>query len=236
MFGYLPTQRRLARYKQSPSAICPTCCQHDETDVHFLICGGSTTWQLYLFEPMERLFHKLGIHPTLESYITSQLRSFLDHGTINNSLQLEISWNAAFTGLFSTRWIEYINQHTNPPIGSTTVTKLIRLILTAVAERWNNRCHQLHQKQQPIPETKARLINQVQVLYTCQHDVLPQDRHIFAIPLTDMIQRPTAHLKGFITQYGKLIKRSIRLQQDQIKRQHRDISSYFIRINTRGSL
>ena len=236
IFGYLPTQRRLARYKQSPSALCPTCRQHDETDMHFLTCGGSTSWQTYLFEPMKQLFHKLGIHSTLDSYIASRLRSFLDHGPIDDSLQLEIGWNAIFTGLFNNSWIEYINQHTNPPTGSALVTKLIRLILTAVAERWNIRCHQLHQTQQPIPETKARLINQVQALYMCQHDVLKQDRHIFAIPLTDMIQRSTTYLKGFITQYGKLIKRSIRLQQDQIKRQHRDISTYFVRRTTRGSL
>ena len=56
MFGYLPTQRRLVHYKQSSSSLCPTCQQHDETDIHFLVCGGSESWQTYIISPLKHLF------------------------------------------------------------------------------------------------------------------------------------------------------------------------------------
>ena len=235
MFGYLPTQRRLARYKLTSSPLCPICNQHNETDEHFLTCGGSASWQTHLFSPFEHLSHIQNLPTTLQLHVTAHLTNYLDHHQPSDSPQSDLGWFAAFTGLFSITWIELFNQYV--PNGSALLAKLIKIVLLAVTDRWKARCHTLHQSRTKTPETRRRLQHQIHALYSCRNYILHQDQHILDTPLSDIIRKPNTYLKMFLSQYRPIIKRSIRLQQDQNKRQHKDIATYFIRIPTiRGSL
>ena len=58
IYGFLPMQQRLHRNGTSSSPMCPNCQQHVETDEHFLTCGGASSWQEYLLNPLDALFHK----------------------------------------------------------------------------------------------------------------------------------------------------------------------------------
>ena len=234
MFGYLPTQRRLTRYKQSSSPLCPICHLHDETDEHFLTCGGSSSWKSTLFTPLEQLSHKHQLPSVLESYIRQQFQLVLDNPRHLMQPQADLPGLAIFSGIFHLEWITFLKVHL-PSRGPSLLTKVIRIIFHAVASRWTTRSTTLHSQHKQTPETRDRLQHQIRILYSCRANVLTQDQHIFKIPLSEITQKPTAYLKMFLHQYKALIKRSIRLRQAETARQHRDIATYFIRHN-RGSL
>ena len=234
IFGFLPTHQRLARYKLRPSPACPICQQHDETDIHFLVCGGSQSWNESLFSPIEQLCWKYTLHHSQERTLISSLRSFLNGLSPSTSIQTQLGWFATFYGIFSRAWVHSI--HSDPDIGSTILTSIIKTILSAITIRWKTRCNKLHQSQDTKPELRVRLEHQIRALYSCQQDVLQQDRSIFSLPLTQILEKSSSTLSAFIKQYKPIIKRSIKLQQEQTRRQHKDISTYFIRIREpRGS-
>ena len=229
LFGYLPTQRRLARYKHSSTDACPICQQHPETDEHFLTCGGSANWQDFLFEPLARLFSKYQTHRHFETTLTTQLKLFLNNNMSELSIQSDIGWKALFTGLFHKHWITLHNQHSTQPNGSMIITKIIRIVLSAVIQRWKARCLALHQTTPGNIETRTRLQHQIRALYSCRQYILQEDLSVFVIPLQQLLQQSTLTLKLFVSQYKPIIKHSIHLQTEQLKRQHRDIATYFIR-------
>ena len=132
---------------------------------------------------------------------------------------------AIFAGFLSQDWIQ-LTQNTQ---GSTTLTKIIKIILSAIAVRWKQRCHLLHQRNDNTTESRRRVQHQIRTLYGCKDLVLQQDQQIFSTPLHEILQRPTYTLKAFISQFKPIIKQSIQMQSEQTKRQHRDIATYFIR-------
>ena len=232
LFGYLPTQRRLARYQLSNSDRCPVCKQHTETDAHFLTCGGSESWKDNLFDPLLRLFHKHHTHHTFESEIISQMRQCLNQQLPSPSVQSTVGWKAMFTGILHHEWItQYNSSSTSSPStnGSFVITKIIRIILSAVVTRWKARCLALHQNNNTNTETRLRLQHQIRAMYACRAQMLPQDTIILDTPLTPFLQQSTLTLRLFVSQYKPIIKQSIQRQKEQLKRQHRDISEYFIR-------
>ena len=181
--------------------------------------------------------HKQHAPSTFESHLLTQLKAFLDGTTPDDSVQSTLGWTAIFYGLFAQQWITIINQHHQLTNGSSLITKTIKIILSSVAARWNERCRILHKEQLQSSENRERLQHQIQVLYACKDDVLFADQDVFKTPLNDLLQKPSSALKAYISHYKPLIKRSVRLRQAQIKRQHKDIASYFIRTSsTRGSL
>ena len=225
MFGYLPTQYRLARYKQSNSSLCPVCKQHDETDVHFLICGGSKSWHDNFFNPLERLCQTSTNNQQLANTFRTGTRMFLDGRTPPYSVQSDIGWTAAFSGLLTSEWITtYEIQN-----GSHFLTKLVKLLLSAVITRWKERCNLLHKPGKDTNEQRMRLQHTIRTLYSCKNDVLQQDREIFSLPLQQLLLSPTPSLRLFITQFKSIIKQSTRKQRELVRRQHKDISTYFIR-------
>ena len=217
IFGYLPTQRRLAKYNNCQSATCPQCQQQDETDLHFLICGGSESWQDCLIQPIQRICHQHKPHPVFESLLVTQVQRFLNGEPNETTPQSELGWQAAFAGFLSQDWIP-LTRNTQ---GSTTLTKIIKIILSAIAVRWKQRCH--------LTESRRRVQHQIRTLYGCKDLVLQQDQQIFSTPLHEILQCPTYTLKAFISQFKPIIKQSIQMQSKQTKRQHRDIATYFIR-------
>ena len=231
IFRYLPTQRRLARYKQSKSSLCPMCNTTEETDLHFLTCGGSNAWQTILLSPLEHLLHKHQANNHFASLLLANTKSFLADRAVTQQLQSDIGWQACFMGLFDQRWIELHNQTSKLQNGSTLITKTIKIFLSAVVTKWKDRCSYLHRTTTTTPtETRQRLQDKIRLLYTFKADVLPQDRQIFNLPLHDLLQRPNTSLQLFISQFQLMIKQSIRLQTEQTRRQHRDIATYFIRL------
>ena len=225
MFGYLPTQRRLARYNQSHSSLCPTCQRETETDLHFLTCGGSTSWKESLFDPLERLCQTSHTHQHFDTTFFTSIRMFLDGRIPPSSVQSDLGWKAAFSGLLAIEWTTTSNTQN----GSHFLTKLIKLLLSAVTHRWKERCTRLHKPTTDSSEQRIRLQHTIRTLYSLQNDVLQQDRQIFSIPVQQFLQSPTPSLHLFVTQFTSVIKRSVRKQKEQIQRQHRDIATYFIR-------
>ena len=132
-------------------------------------------------------------------------------------------------------WISFLEPQLPKHCVSSLLVKIIKIILQAVADRWISRNNTLHSQHKQTIETRDRLQHQICILYSCRDSVLKQDRQIFNIPVQDLLQKSTPHLKMFIQQYKPIIKRSIWLQQEETKRKHRDISTYFIR-HVRGSL
>ena len=235
IYGFLPTQKRLFRYMTCPSPLCPRCRRTTETDNHLLKCGGDTDWHDHLFTPLERLCHKHTISPWIETHLTKNLRNYLNSQPpltdTNNIDQHLIGWSAAFYGIFSTQWITLQNNY-NPsrPNGSSVLTSIIKLIFRAIIQRWHHRNQTLHSNSHTTPELHQRVICQVRGLYACCNDVLPSDRQIFSVPLELMIQKPTRTLQLFVEQNKDIVKQSVKLQQRTLQRQHRDIASYFIKI------
>ena len=171
LYGFLPTQRRLHRYGDCPSPTCPKCQQSNETDHHFLTCGGVNDWSATLFDPLEQLCRKLQASHWVETTITLNLIHCICNSppTATNawiepafSSQSRIGWINAFYGIFSTDWITFQNKG---PVqnGSKLVTRIIHLIFTAIIECWNHRNTLLH-KSTPDNETRSRLITKVRAL------------------------------------------------------------------------
>ena len=174
------------------------------------------------------------MHHSQERILTSSLSSFLNGHTPSTSIQTQLGWFATFYGIFSHTWVYSI--HDDPGTGSTILTSIIKTILSAVTIRWKMRCNKLHQTQHTKPELRVRLEHQICAIYSCERDVLQQDQSIFSLPLTQLLGQSSSTLSAFIKQYKPIIKQSIKLQQEQTQRQHKDISTYFICIcEPRGS-
>ena len=231
LFGYLPTQRRLHRYKLSPSDLCPICQLHPETDTHFLTCGGSVSWQIQLFDPLEQFFHKSQIPQTFGTALVQQMHRYLNRQPPGLTVQSTIGTKAMFNGLFHQDWIALYNRQSTYPLGHVIISKIIRIILSAIVQRWRSRCLTLHQKNDNNNiETRTRLHHTIRALYSCRPYMLQQDTHILDTPLNQLLQQSTLALRVFVSQYKSLIKQSIQLQKEQTKRKHKDIATYFIRI------
>ena len=237
LYGFLPTQRRLHRYGDCPSPTCPKCLQSNETDHHFLICGGVNDWSKTLFDPLEKLCRKLQATHWVETTITLNLIHCICHSApvASNTWiepaflsQSRIGWANAFYGIFSTDWITFQNKG---PIqnGSKLITRIIHTVFTAIIERWNTRNTLLH-KPAPNNETRLRLTTKVCALYDCRNKVLRADQKIFAMPLTELLEKPTSTLQHFVASYTTLVKTSIKQQQRLLQLEHRDITIYFTRI------
>ena len=239
IYGFLPTQKRLHRYGTCPSPLCPHCKQQTETNVHFLNCGGSNTWNDDLFEPLELLFHKLKATHWVQQTLTTNLRHYLDRGTpvsFNRWIQpavdtqTQLGWHLPFYGQLSTKWIDYQNSScpTNKN-GSKLITNINKLLFTALIRRWNRRNTTLHDSAAPTTENQQRLANKIRALYQLEPLVLAHDRILFSTPLDMLLTRPPRTLQLFLQQNRPLIKKSIIQQKNLIRRQHRDIATYFIR-------
>ena len=140
--------------------------------------------------------------------------------------QTELGWQSVFYGIFSNLWAPLQNQCHSPANGSTLISKLTNLVFAAIVTRWNNRNNALHHRRNQT-EIRSRLHTQILALYNLQDQILPQDRPIFEIPITQLLTQSTKSLQLFIEQNKKLVKRSIQQQQQQTQRQHRDIRTYF---------
>lgn len=238
MYGFLPTQKRLHRYGNSPDDLCPVCHGHVETDLHFIHCGCAESWTKSLFEPLRHICNKLkathwvetSIHQNLTQYLNTQDPIYPDPWIRMATLsQTEIGWKNCFYGFYSKQWIANQNAANPNHSGSRLLVKIIRVTMEAVVTRWHARNDQLHQSTQPDTpsETRKRLTTKLTALYSCEQDTLPGDRQIFKVPLETMILKPNKHIKLFIEQNQPIIKQSIKQQQQRILRQHKDISSYF---------
>ena len=153
MFGYLPTQRRLVHYQQAHSPLCPLCNNCNETDLHFLTCGGSESWNDSLLSPLKLLCHKQQACNALTSQLISNTRRFLDGQPTDLTIQSNIGWSALFTGLFNRQWIELQQTYSTPQYSSHMTTQLIKLFLTAVATRWKDCNAHLHKPETNLSET-----------------------------------------------------------------------------------
>ena len=222
IYGFLPTQRRLHRMGAGNSPLCPRCQQQVETDHHFLICGGPTSWTTDLLSPMELLFHKHHTAKWLESAVRGNIHRFLNSQppiTVHpqnqpamNS-QTTIGWGSIFYGIFSNSWIISHDRHSQQTSrGLTIVSKLIKIIFQAVINRWNNRNHQLH-KDSIRHELKARLTSQLKALYALKDQLLVSDRKIFDIPLNTFLTKPPRTIQLFIDQHKAIVKESVRNQR-----------------------
>ena len=239
VFGFLPTQRRLHRYSECPSPLCPKCKTTPETDYHFLTCGGADSWSEYLFQPLEALQRQHNITHWVYHTIYNNLRRFLNQTPpqcLNNWIadayehQTNIGWNACFYGALSPAWSQ--SQHRAQPTrhaGDRICTKIVSLLFKAVIRRWQDRNSQLH-KTSPNNEIRLRLEAKVRGLYSCSDKTLESDKAIFSMPLTELLQKPTQQLQLFILHNTPIVKTSVRQQQELTSRQHRDIASYFQRL------
>ena len=180
---------------------------------------------IYSFHTTRTSFHKQKLLSTLESYTVRQLQWLIDNPTYSVTLQEDLEGFAIFSGIFHTAWISFFEQHLPNNCVSSLLVKIIKIILQAVADWWISRNNTLHTKDKQTTETRDRFQHQIRILHSCRDSVLEQDRQIFTIPVQDLLQKSTSYLKMFIQHYKPIIKQSIRLQQDETKRQHRDIST-----------
>ena len=237
IYGFLPTQRRLHRNGLSTSPRCPVCQTHIETDHHFLTCGTAASWADSLLIPMQKLFHKYNTGHWVANALYNNITRYLNKETPDPTnawiapavqAQSDIGWQTIFYGMISTKWLDYQNRcQPHNPNANHFLSKLIKLILTATINRWNNRNNKLHSGQPSLSETHLRSQAKVRTLYACQQDVLASDRKVFSIPLNSMLQKSTQTLQLFIQQNTALIKQSMKQQRQITTRQHRDIASYF---------
>ena len=139
-----------------------------------------------------------------------------------------IGWHNIFYGLISTHWITRQNlSRPHGPNGSKLVTEIIKTIFAAILLGWTERNNHLHQRNSNTTEQYQRAQAQIRALYMFENQVLATDKHIFAIPLHQMLQKPTSTLELFINHNKRIIKESIHHQKQTVMRQHRDIQSYF---------
>lgn len=236
IYGFLPTQRRLFRNNTTPSPYCPHCHVEEETDLHFLKCGGASTWSDNLFKPLEALFHKYKATHWIQQSIRGNLQRFLDGNNPRiydpwiqtpTTSQTNISWHFCFLGMFSKTWIHKQDRTTTHKTGSRLITKIARLLLTATIDRWNQRCNALHKTTNNSNETQNRLHTKITALYMLKDRVLPGDRRIFHMDLPNLLLKSNKYLEMFILHNTPIIKASISQQKRNTQRQHRDIATYF---------
>ena len=237
IYGFLPTQLRLHRYKSATSPTCPLCQSHPETDNHFLTCGGADSWQDTLFLPLEKICRKHHATHWVEHTITTNLIHTLQRTTPRTQnpwiqpafdTQQQLGWSNALYGIFGKAWIRKQNEsRPHNPNGSTFITAVIKTIFVAIVGRWNERNQYLHRKQQHCDEIHHRVSAKVRALYECQPLVLLSDQIIFSTPLHELLLRPTKTLQLFVEQNERIIKQSIKTFHHSLARQHHDISSYF---------
>ena len=236
VFGFLPTQRRLHRYSDCSSPLCPKCRLSPETDHHFLTCGGATSWSEHLFQPLERLHRRQQITPWVFQTITSNLKNYINQTPPScpnqwiapaYDSQTTIGWSSCFYGLFSPTWARQHNlSKPTRPNGASVLTQIVTIIFQALVHRWHERNAQLHNNTEQ-DETRSRLANKIRALYDCYDKVLASDRVILSTPIHDILTRSNQQLQLFILHNTPIIKHSIRCQKELITRQHRDIASYF---------
>ena len=230
IYGFLPTQKRLHRYKACTSPTCPMCESQVETDHHFLLCGGVTSWSDNLFSPLERTCRKHDATHWVENTITTNLikhienRAPIAHNQWIQAAfesQTQIGWNNTMYGIFSTAWITHQNDsRPHHPNGSTLLTAIIKTIFSAIIARWEVRNQQLHRQQSSTTEVRNRLTTQIRALYACQPKVLPSDRFIFSIPLAQFLLKPVHVLQLFVDQNQPIVVDSIKRYHMLILRQH----------------
>ena len=236
VFGFLPTQRRLHRYSDCSSPLCPKCRLSPETDHHFLTCGGATSWSEHLFQPLKRLHRRQQITPWVFQTITSNLKNYINQTPPScpnqwiapaYDSQTTIGWSSCFYGLFSPTWARQHNlSKPTRPNGASVLTQIVTIIFQALVHRWHERNAQLHNNTEQ-DETRSRLANKIRALYDCYDKVLASDRVILSTPIHDILTRSNQQLQLFILHNTPIIKHSIRCQKELITRQHRDIASYF---------
>ena len=195
IFGFLPTQRRLHRYSECPSPLCPKCKTTTETDYHFLTCGGAGSWTETLFQPLEALARRHNLTPWVHHTISINLKNFLNQMnphcptawilTAYNQ-QSTIGWEACFYGITSTEWAKS-HDRAQPTChsGNRICTKIISLIFHAIIKRWHDRNSHLHQSTHSN-ETRLRLHDKVRALYSCHDKILASDRVILSLPLSEL--------------------------------------------------
>ena len=235
-------QKRLHRYGSCPSPNCPQCSTHPETDIHFLQCGGPSTWRTGLFDPLEQLCIQKQVTHWVATGITRNLRKTLnnqDTVLVNPWIdevikaQQMIGWQSCFYGLFSKQWVEKHDQAMSTQTGAKLLTKIIPLVMVAVIDRWNTRSQTLHNTdQENTSEGRKRLLTQLEALYSCYHDLLPGDRQLFQVPLVEMCRKTNRQIQTFIQQTSPLVKESTKQQKARLQKQHLDISTYFTRPST----
>lgn len=239
MYGFIPTQRRLHRQGTCPSPMCPVCKTHVETDEHFISCGGTTPWETSFFQPMALLHRKHDVTHWVETGLVRNFKRYIQNQSpvqmdpwINEAIhsQTEIGWDGCFSGLYSKQWIDKHNQATKSQTGSAFLSKQIQLTMTAIIDRWHNRCNTLHQTSDSSDsEIRRRLLAKVSALYDSIPLLLASDKQLFNLPLEDIRNKSNKYLKNFITQTTPIVRHSIKQQQKLMASQHHDISTYFTR-------
>jgi hypothetical protein len=246
----LPLQRQQHRYKQSPSASCPSSCgHHDEDWNHFLRCSHThrrTSWSDYS-KTLSSVFETHNIDPSLRRALLSLLQVItpntapipLDNLPTEYSALLQaqsrLGPNSIFFGLFVNGWLALQDRYLvalqlprDKHQAASGIHALIASLLEQVHSVWLLRNEHLHGTD-PVQQhsyKRLHLLSQIRELYDSSPLMLAGDRDILSFPFHRRQTQTTRSLQNFFSWAKPMVDNSIHVANDLGSR-FRRIDDYF---------
>ena len=221
---WIATRARLVLLKESPTALCPCCHQHDETWEHILRCPNQVGAQAELFHSLQKWMREKHTPLKLHLLIISNLRNALGLAPssaftvegASDSLQRfqgqqhDIGWLNLFCGFVSTSLKSYIESQLPSDLdksGEDWVIGLLRHLQRWVTNTWIRRCkleHNKHREEQSA--TRQQLLHRITEVYQLRHRVPSTFGKCFDFPIHKFENKSDNFLFNWLDLHEKVIK------------------------------
>lgn len=215
----IPFNLRHFQFEMVSTPMCPSGCQCEETETHFLRCSHKQRRSLYtnFIQQLPKTFNQHNIDPTIRQAILILLN--VDSTTVpthNNKIitlithQRKLGIDSIYYGLLHETWVEqqssYLNKMKLPQDRQQAqhgIQQIITEIFIHTHELWLLRNAHLHGIDPNNLQSYKRiqLLHEIKSLYDQQNKMLASDRDIFAFPYstrqeTHTVQQLSTFLKG----------------------------------------
>ena len=247
----LPFQKQQYKFRQSPSASCPSSCGcHSEDWAHFLRCTHPhriDAWREFV-QTLNQTLDQHNWDPTLRRILTKLILTVIEPNAPNipthnmspeytmlMTTQLQLGTDSIFFGFFVKEW--YLLQHRylqvrhlphNHNQADNAIKAVISALLLQTQSIWILRNSHLHGTDPLRQHSYARLhlLAQIQELYNCRPLMLAADQDILSTPYTRRLEQPTTTLRTFYNWAKPLVERSVQ-EAAELGPSFRRIDSYF---------
>ncbi len=220
---WIATRSRLFLLQESPTAICPSCQQHEETWDHLLRCPSMVGAHAELFHSLQKWMRDNNTPLKLHLLLVHKLRQTLGlhstgppdfHNTSSllkqvHEQQQSIGWSNLFCGFVTRSLTKYMDVQLSleeNASGSQWVHGLLNLLQQWVASVWVRRCkleHNKHREEQSA--TRQQLLQRIAQVYSVRHKVPFSFQKCFDTPLQTFPQKSDNFLFNWLGLHEEVI-------------------------------
>ena len=99
---------------------------------------------------------------------------------------------------------------------------------------WQQRNAAVHENSKVNTTVETIVNQQVRNLYELQHEMHPQDRQIFHLPLEELLEKTILYKKQWVEQTRITAHQCIAAHQQKMKHGQKDIRQYFQKTHAQG--